>query len=152
MALSGFVRRLLGTALAHNGAGKELADAVDAATVQGAANATISGNKAFTGANTHAGSETFSGGVAVDTTGLTLTDVNLVLTTTTGTKIGTAVGQKLAFHNSTPVVQRAGAAQAILVAITGGESPTEAEHNLVITLVNELRAALIEKGLIKGAA
>ena len=78
--------------------------------------------------------------------------VNVVLNATTGTKIGTATTQKLAFHNATPVAQRAGAAQAALVAITGGESPTEAEHNLVITLVNELRAALVEKGIIKGSA
>jgi hypothetical protein len=78
--------------------------------------------------------------------------VNVVLNATTGTKIGTATTQKVAFHNATPVIQRAGAAQAALVAITGGESPTEAEHNLVITLVNELRAALVEKGIIKGSA
>jgi hypothetical protein len=78
--------------------------------------------------------------------------VDVVLNATTGTKIGTATTQKLAFHNATPVAQRAGAAQAALVAITGGESPTEAEHNLVITLVNELRAALVEKGIIKGSA
>lgn len=37
---------------------------------------------------------------------------NLIFNTTTGSKIGNATTQKLAFHNSTPVVQRAGAAQA----------------------------------------
>lgn len=36
----------------------------------------------------------------------TFADVNLVLGTTTGTKIGTATGQKLGFWNATPVVQQ----------------------------------------------
>jgi hypothetical protein len=91
-------------------------------------------------------SPTFTGTITLDDA------VAVVLNATTGTKIGTATTQKLAFHNATPVVQRAGAAQGAVVAITGGESPTEAEHNLVVTLVNELRAALVEKGIIKGSA
>lgn len=42
-------------------------------------------------------------------TSLTLADtVNVVLNATTGTKIGTATTQKLAFYNSTPIVQPAG--------------------------------------------
>lgn len=41
--------------------------------------------------------------------GLTMTDAtNMVLDTTTGTKIGTATSQKLAFYNSTPIVQPTG--------------------------------------------
>lgn len=41
--------------------------------------------------------------------GLTMTDAtNIVLDTTTGTKIGTATTQKLAFYNSTPIVQPTG--------------------------------------------
>src|SRR6266446_320530 len=41
--------------------------------------------------------------------GLTVTDAkNIVLSATTGTKIGTATTQKLAFYNSTPVVQPTG--------------------------------------------
>lgn len=40
------------------------------------------------------------------------------------------------------------AAVADLAAITGGESPTEAEHNLVITKVNALLAALRLAGII----
>lgn len=40
--------------------------------------------------------------------GLSITDAtNIVLGSTTGTKIGTATTQKLAFYNSTPVVQPA---------------------------------------------
>jgi hypothetical protein len=44
--------------------------------------------------------------------------VNLVLGTTTGTKLGTAVTQKLGFWNVTPVVQPAAAAQAAAAAQT----------------------------------
>jgi hypothetical protein len=39
---------------------------------------------------------------------LTLSTHNLVTDTTTGTKIGTATGQKLGFYNATPVVQPSG--------------------------------------------
>ncbi len=39
---------------------------------------------------------------------LTLSDVNMILGTTTGTKFGTATNQKLAFYNSTPIVQPTG--------------------------------------------
>jgi hypothetical protein len=38
-------------------------------------------------------------------TGLTIADKNIVLGTTTGTKIGTATTQKLGFYNATPIVQ-----------------------------------------------
>jgi hypothetical protein len=48
---------------------------------------------------------TFTGGLTVTTTGMTITDVNIVLSATTGTKIGTATGQKLGFFNATPIVQ-----------------------------------------------
>lgn len=143
MALSAHARRQLGHACKDVGAANEIGDAVDANT---------SGGATLAGSNTFAGASTFTGGVTVTTNGVTITDVNVVLSTGTGSKIGTATGQKLGFHNATPTAQRSGADQAALVAITGGESPTEAEHNLVITLVNELRAALAEKGLIKGAA
>ena len=74
---------------------------------------------------------------------------NIALDTTTGTKIGTATTQKLGFFNATPVVQRttytqtyATAAKTVpaeVVAITGGESPTEAEHNLVVADVLALK-------------
>jgi len=39
--------------------------------------------------------------------GLTIADAgNIVVNTTTGTKIGTATGQKIGFYNATPVVQQ----------------------------------------------
>ena len=49
---------------------------------------------AVLGANTFTGAQTLS-------------DVDIVLGTTTGTKIGTATAQKLGFYNATPVVQQA---------------------------------------------
>lgn len=36
-----------------------------------------------------------------------------------------------------------------LAAITGGQSPSEAEHNAVITALNSILAALREAGVIK---
>jgi hypothetical protein len=81
---------------------------------------------------------------------------NLVLGTTTGTKVGTAVGQKLGFHNATPTVQRAGADQvAVVTTATTQTTPfgfaTGAQGDALVALVNEMRAVLVEKGLMKGA-
>jgi hypothetical protein len=82
---------------------------------------------------------------------------NLVFSTGTGSKIGTATGQKFAFHNATPVIQRAGAAQTAVVTTASTQTTpfgftTAAQADAIVTLVNELRAALVEKGLIKGSA
>lgn len=74
---------------------------------------------------------------------------------------GTA--QKLGFFGATPTVQRTGAAQAKVATAeienAAGETPTVAEYNAAVAqinaltvLVNELRDALVEKGLIKGSA
>jgi hypothetical protein len=73
-----------------------------------------------------------------------------------GVQIGLATTDKVGLHGSAPVVQRAGAAQAA-VATTAATSSTpfgysEAQANAIVALVNELRAALVEKGIIKGAA
>jgi len=98
---------------------------------------------------------------------LTINDTrNIVLATGTGTKIGTAAGQKLAFYNATPVVQPAGANQAALTNSTGGTADgtlsavsgtgddTDINNNFteLHTLLNEIRTALVNLGLIKGAA
>lgn len=105
--------------------------------------------------------------------------------TAAGYQVGATTSEKVAFHGSAPVIQRAGAAQAVIGNATYAEptavpadsveaaSPTTAEFNAALaalssartqlvalaadvaahkTLVNELRAALVEKGLIKGAA
>lgn len=57
-----------------------------------------------------------AGGLTLATTGLTLTDVNVVLSATTGTKIGTATTQKLGFFNATPIVQPAAIVQTFATA------------------------------------
>lgn len=54
---------------------------------------------------TTSGAVTFTGGLTLNTVGVTITDVDIVLGTTTGTKIGTATNQKIGFWNATPVVQ-----------------------------------------------
>ena len=57
--------------------------------------------------------------------GLTMADnTNVVLNATTGTKIGTATSQKLAFYNSTPVIQQTGSALTALSTLGLVASPT----------------------------
>ena len=85
---------------------------------------------------------------------------------------GTTATQLISFHGATPVAQRAGAAQDAVTATVGaniaaftdppsaGEMTTlvsfanalKADNARLIVLTNELRAALVAKGLIKGAA
>lgn len=82
---------------------------------------------------------------------------NFIFNTGTGTKFGTSVSQKLAFHNATPTIQRSGAAQASVVTTSATNTTpygysTQAQADAIVTLVNELRAALVDKGLIKGSA
>lgn len=82
-------------------------------------------------------------------------DKNIILGTTTGTKIGTATTQKIAFYNSTPIMQRANSAQA--AAPAGGTGATAgaydtAENRDAAALLNEIRTGLINLGLMKGPA
>lgn len=91
---------------------------------------------------------------------------NLAFNTTTGTKIGTATGQKIGFWNVAPVIQPASANQAILTNSTGGTydgtlvdvglvfSQANINNNFtdVFTLLNEIRTALVNTGIMKGAA
>jgi hypothetical protein len=118
---------------------------------------------------------------------------DIVLGTTTGSKIGTDALQKLAFFDATPVVQPAAAGQAAaaaqtqdtltnntggtvsttLAAITAGATYAQADLTAiknalasiasqlgkiktdvdnVKTLQNAMRSALVDLGLIKGAA
>jgi hypothetical protein len=59
--------------------------------------------------------------------GLTIADAgNIVLNTTTGTKIGTATGQKLGFYNATPVIQQAGTGETVGFTAGGGTTVTDA--------------------------
>ena len=59
--------------------------------------------------------------------GLTISDTgNIVLATGTGTKIGTATGQKLGFYNATPVIQQAGTGETVGFTAGGGTTVTDA--------------------------
>lgn len=98
---------------------------------------------------------------------VTLADaVDMVIGTTTGTKIGTATSQKLGFWNATPIVQPSGANQAAITDSTGGTagftlSDVTASHSQSVLNNNfaslnrqldAIRTALVAAGIIKGAA
>ncbi len=74
-----------------------------------------------------------------------------------GLMIGPKAESKVGFHGVAPAAQRAGAAQ-VAVATTGATNTTPygfttaAQANALVALANELRAAMVEKGLIKGSA
>lgn len=68
-----------------------------------------------------------------------------------GVTLGESITAAVSFHGVEPTAQRAGAAQAVAV-VAAGATPTKAEFDALVALCNELRAALVEKGLIKGAA
>lgn len=86
--------------------------------------------------------------------------------TSTGTKIGTSASQKIGFWNATPVVQPSGANQAALTdsttgtagatLVAAGGSYTAANINnnfaTLNRLVAEIRTALVNTGIMKGAA
>ena len=75
---------------------------------------------------------------------------NVVLGTTTGSKIGTATNQKLGFYNATPVTQQTGYA-ALKIDYTTGDLDSEAEVisalNTTNTALNAIRTALNNLGL-----
>lgn len=102
-------------------------------------------------------------GGALTTTGnsalgqITIADAkDVILNTTTGTKIGTAVTQKLGFFNATPVVQPAAAAQAAAPAggtgTAAGGWDTAVNRDAAIATINAIRTALVNLGIMKGAA
>ena len=105
-------------------------------------------------------SATFPGAlsaVGITTTGnLTVSAVNIVTDTVTGTQIATATTQLIAFYGATPIPQRAGAAQAqVVTTAPTNVTPygyTQAQATAILTLLNEVQAALVVLGLIKGSA
>ena len=79
--------------------------------------------------------------ISVDANAITFGDaVNVVLNTSTGTKIGTATSQKLAFFNATPVVQQSAIAN-ITTTASSGTLPTA---NGSITISNAASATTTE--------
>ena len=102
-----------------DGAARQLLQTDAAGTgVEWASNVDVPGTLDVTGAAvldstlTVAGAATFNGSVTIGDAD------DIILATGTGTKIGTAVGQKLGFYNKTPVVQPAAAAQVAAAAQT----------------------------------
>lgn len=94
-----------------------------------------------------------TGGLSLGTT----TDpgsLNIAFDTTTGTKIGTATTQKIAFWNATPIVQPSGATQAAPAAYATGAFGLDSNANMqaLYDLVVAMRTVLVNTGLMKGAA
>lgn len=81
---------------------------------------TTSGAVGLSGTNSITGATTFS------TANVTITDVDVILSATTGTKIGTATTQKLGFFNATPVVQPSAYTQTYSTADKTHANPTAA--------------------------
>lgn len=81
--------------------------------------------------------------------------VNKTPRTTGGFEVGHSASDLVGLHGVTPVIQRAGAAQAAVVTTTPTNSSpygfTLAQATAILTLLNEIRAALVEKGIIAGA-
>lgn len=74
-----------------------------------------------------------------------------------GYRVGQSASSKVGFYGATPVAQRASASQAAVTTTAATTtSPwgfsTSAQADGIVTLVNELRAALVAAGLIKGAS
>jgi hypothetical protein len=109
---------------------------------------------------------TLGAGATTLSAALTLGNNDIVSGTGAGTKIGTSASQKLGFFDKTPVVQPAAANQAALTNSTGGTADgtlaavsgtgddADINNNFteLHTLLNEIRTALVNLGLIKGAA
>jgi hypothetical protein len=84
---------------------------------------------------TTSGAINFNAGLTVAGASLTLTDVDVALGTTTGTKIGTGTTQKLGFYNATPIVQGASVADA-----TGGATIDAEARTAINTLISRIEA------------
>ena len=76
--------------------------------------------------------------------------------TTGGIKLGQTSTSKVGFHGVEPSAMRASVSQTSVVT-TGATSSTpygfttKAQADAIVTLLNEIRAALVEKGIIKGS-
>lgn len=74
-----------------------------------------------------------------------------------GTTLGSSTSDKVSLYGVAPVAQRAGSAQAAVTTTAATTtSPwgfsTSTQANAVVSLVNELQAALVAIGVIKGSA
>lgn len=73
-----------------------------------------------------------------------------------GDSFGKDTTSKIGFHGVSPAAQRAGAAQSTLTITTMSQGGygfvTSGGFTALLAQVEEIRAALVEKGLIKGSA
>ncbi len=90
---------------------------------------------------------------------------DFIFALSTGTKLGTSTAQKLGFWNKTPIVQPADALQAALInstsgsqdgtldAVSGSGDDSTINDNFtdIHVLLNEIRDALVDCGIMKGA-
>ena len=71
-----------------------------------------------------------------------------------GTVLGQSASDLIAFYNTAPVPQRSGPAQAAVpTAAPTNATPygfSQAQATAIVTLLNEIRAALVGVGLMKG--
>jgi hypothetical protein len=95
----------------------------------------------------------------IDSSGLTLAANCSILMATTGTggMIGTTTSQLVGFHGTAGTIQRAAAAQAAVATtaatlVTPYGYTTAAQADGIVTLLNEIRTVLVNKGLMKGSA
>lgn len=75
---------------------------------------------------------------------------------TDGQRLGQSTSDLVGFHGAAPTAQRSGSAQAaVSTTASTTTSPagyaTTTQANAIVTLVNELRAALVAKGIIAGS-
>ena len=88
---------------------------------------------------------TYSGKVLSIGANISFLDKNIALSATTGTKIGTATSQKLAFYNSTPIVQPSGNVFTALTNLGLVASPS-----LTISNITNLQTTLDSKQVFHG--
>ena len=74
-----------------------------------------------------------------------------------GVVLGRSATDKVSLYGVTPIAQRAGAVQAAVTTTAATTTTpfgysTSTQANEVVTLLNELRAAMVAIGVIKGAA
>ena len=69
---------------------------------------------------------------------LTITDANLILSSVTGTQIGTGTGQKLAFWGATPVDQPATIADPTGAGTAGVDTPARTAIIAILDLLQEV--------------
>jgi hypothetical protein len=103
-------------------------------------------------AQTFSAAQTFGAGITISA------GFNIAFGTTgVGGQIGTTTSQLIGFHGTAGTIQRASAAQAAVATTTATQTTpwgftTQAQADGIVTLVNEIRTVLVNKGLMKGSA